>query len=129
METLRVGHEHNSRVARSVNQTSVSDAILPSFELSNDTETSVAIVYVYHNFGELLPVGDARVDESRQWVKSITALKRVRKVNSPVVSVMLYTDSGSIKDTESLKVTTKMYHKEVGYDAECAHMAYGNPKK
>ncbi|XP_070569374.1 adhesion G protein-coupled receptor L4-like [Ptychodera flava] len=128
METLRVEHEHSSRVARSVNQTSVSDAILPSFDLSNDTETSVAIVYVYHNFGELLPVGNAQVDESRQWVKSITALKRVRKVNSPVVSVTLYTDSGAIQKTESLKFTTKMYHKEVGYDAECVHMAYGNPK-
>ncbi|XP_070570872.1 adhesion G protein-coupled receptor L4-like [Ptychodera flava] len=126
METLQVKYRQSSRVARSVDSTSVSDAVLPSLKLTNDAGIDVVIVYVYHNFGDLLPVGDAQQDESRQWVKSITALKRVRKVNSPVVSVMLYTDAGSTKKMASLTLTSKIIHKEVGYDAECVSMTYGN---
>ncbi|XP_070571280.1 adhesion G protein-coupled receptor L3-like [Ptychodera flava] len=86
----------------------------------------VVIVYVYHNLGELLPIDDAKQDEAREWVKTITAVKRVRKVNSPVVSVVLYSDLGSVQELNSLTLTTKLRHKEAAYDAKCAIMTYGN---
>ncbi|XP_070555567.1 uncharacterized protein [Ptychodera flava] len=122
MDSLAIDHMISSRERRNAEQTNASEAVLLSTEITGEANETVLIAFVYHNTGNLLPVEDTQRYEAREWVKSITAVKRIQKVNSPVLSVKLYSDSDSSVRVDSL--TLKLNHKEEGYNAACVKMVY-----
>ncbi|XP_070570706.1 cadherin EGF LAG seven-pass G-type receptor 2-like isoform X2 [Ptychodera flava] len=124
MESVVVRHKERTRVTRSVPDGSLSEALLPPSAVTGLTNTTVAIVFVYRNFDDILPIGDGQLITERQWVSSITAVKRIKKVNSAVVSVMIYSDTGDTDEFGSLAL--KFKHKEEGYDPACGQMRFDN---
>ncbi|XP_070547971.1 uncharacterized protein [Ptychodera flava] len=106
-----------------------SKVIIPkeNFVFQN-TDSSSVVVFAYKNQGNILPSGTKK-GQNRQWVRSITATKKVERVNSPVISVSIYDDSDDkYRDRLEQPLTFILYHKEIGYNAKCFSMVYGNPK-
>ncbi|XP_070577553.1 uncharacterized protein [Ptychodera flava] len=94
--------------------------------LQNSDRITV-IVFTYKNPANILPPG-AQKGTNRQWVRTITATKKVKRVNSPVISVSVY-NSEEGKHTRKLQepLTFTLYHKQAGYNAKCISMIHGNP--
>ncbi|XP_070569765.1 cadherin EGF LAG seven-pass G-type receptor 1-like [Ptychodera flava] len=93
--------------------------------LSGRSDVSMIIAYVYHNPGDILPVKKKR-SPSAEMVKSITATKKIQKVNSPVVAVKMYSENSVYRNPEP--VILKFPHKELGYDPKCVAMRFKNPQ-
>ncbi|XP_070581598.1 uncharacterized protein [Ptychodera flava] len=93
-----------------------------------NVDRCTVIVFAYKNPANILPPG-VKQGTSRQWVRTITATKKVERVNSPVISVNIY-NSDERKHGKKLQepLTFMLYHKEAGYNAKCISMIYGNPE-
>ncbi|XP_070569672.1 uncharacterized protein [Ptychodera flava] len=89
--------------------------------LRGRSDVSLIIAYVYHNPGDILPVKKKR-SPSDEIVKSITATKKLQKVNSPVVAVKMYSGNSVYQYPES--VILKFPHKEPGYGPKCVAMQF-----
>ncbi|XP_070577508.1 uncharacterized protein [Ptychodera flava] len=85
------------------------------------------IVFTYKNPANILPPGVPKGTD-REWVRTITATKKVEGVNSPVISVSIY-NSEDGKQVRKLQepLTFTLYHKEAGYNTKCISMIHGNP--
>ncbi|XP_070570786.1 uncharacterized protein [Ptychodera flava] len=97
---------------------------LEKINSSRYTDTPLAVItYVYQNPGDILPTDYATArSEERQWVKSITAVKKIEKVNTPVISVSVYPKHR--KDID-IDVNLRFYEKEEGYSPKCSSMDAG----
>ncbi|XP_070570885.1 uncharacterized protein [Ptychodera flava] len=118
---------NSSRQKRTVDQLDdklKSELVFSPDVLRSESNISVIITYVYRNPADVLPVSVHRSSKQRR-VDSITATKKVQKVNSPVVAVKMYSDHTPISESETL--TLKIPHKEVGYNAECVTMSFDEP--
>ncbi|XP_070546318.1 uncharacterized protein [Ptychodera flava] len=102
-------------------------SITNTFILQFQADKSTVIVFAYKNPANILPPG-VKQGTNRQWVRTITATKKVERVNSPVISVSIY-KSEETKHGKKLQepLTFMLYHKEDGYNAKCISMIYGNP--
>ncbi|XP_070569365.1 adhesion G protein-coupled receptor B1-like [Ptychodera flava] len=99
----------------------VSQKTLDKIKSSRSTGMPLAVIsYVYQNPGDILP-SDAVTTRPklRQWVKSITAVTRIKKVNTPVISVSVYP---KLQGDIDIDVQMRMYTKEDGYSPKCSSM-------
>ncbi|XP_077997898.1 uncharacterized protein LOC144451013 [Glandiceps talaboti] len=129
METVITDNQGLSKMKkRSTETVNERTDVVPSIVLKDSTNATVGITFQYNVKGAVLPVGDGS-DKSklRQWVRSVTAVARVQIVNTPVLSVMMYSKTGKqLALNNSFSVT--MNHWEEGYDPECVEMVYGKSK-
>ncbi|XP_077997911.1 uncharacterized protein LOC144451026 [Glandiceps talaboti] len=128
METVITDNQGLSKKKRSTENVNKRTDVVPSVVLKDSTNATVGITFQYNVKGAVLPVGDGS-DKSklRQWVRSVTAVARVQIVNTPVLSVMMYSKTGKqLALNNSFSVT--MNHWKEGYDPECVEMVYGKSK-
>ncbi|XP_070571271.1 cadherin EGF LAG seven-pass G-type receptor 1-like [Ptychodera flava] len=115
----RLLQENNADVPESYLK--VSQETLEKINSSRSTGMPLAVIsYVYRNPGDILP-SDAVTTrpKERQWVKSITAVTRIKKVNTPVISVSVYP---KLQGDVDIDVHMRMYTKEDGYSPKCSSM-------
>ncbi|XP_070569941.1 adhesion G protein-coupled receptor L2-like [Ptychodera flava] len=63
---------------------------------------------------------------SRSWVKTITAIKKVTKVNTAVMSVNIYINNNSQLTYVEEPVSIEFTPIKLGYDARCSYMKHGD---
>ncbi|XP_070570681.1 adhesion G protein-coupled receptor F5-like [Ptychodera flava] len=94
--------------------------ILPD-ELLRELNATIVITYLYENPEDVLPQEPVE-PPPREWVKAITATKTVTKLNSQVVSVIVYNDTDTLEISNDVEMT--MYHHEVGYNSLCYYIEF-----
>ncbi|XP_070537090.1 adhesion G protein-coupled receptor L2-like [Ptychodera flava] len=104
-----------------------SKVVIPRENVIENSDGLTVIVFTYKNPANILPPG-VQKGTDRQWVRTITATKKVERVNSPVISVSIYkSEDGKYVRKLQEPLTFTLYHKEAGYNAKCISMIYGNP--
>ncbi|XP_070570784.1 cadherin EGF LAG seven-pass G-type receptor 1-like [Ptychodera flava] len=99
-------------------------ATLEKINVSTSTELPfVVITYIYRNPGDILPADAVTTrPQTRQWVNSITAVQRIKRVNSPVMSLSVYP---KIRQNIDVDVQMRFYLKQEGYSPTCSSMSLG----
>ncbi|XP_070569471.1 adhesion G protein-coupled receptor L3-like [Ptychodera flava] len=85
-------------------------------------EPLALISYVYRNPGNILPTNEVSRNKARQWVTTVTATRRIKKVNTPVLSASVH--PRIYKELE-LDVVMRLYQKEEGYSPKCSFIEDG----
>ncbi|XP_070570351.1 adhesion G protein-coupled receptor E5-like [Ptychodera flava] len=89
-------------------------------EASLEDKPLAVVSYIYNNPGDIIPA-DAQSTRSQgqEWVTSITAVNRIKKVNTPVISVSVFPKP---EDSMNLDIQTRFFEKEEGYSPVCSVM-------
>ncbi|XP_070573848.1 adhesion G protein-coupled receptor L4-like [Ptychodera flava] len=94
---------------------------LDKLRAATSEDKPLAVVsYIYINPGDIIPA-DALSTRShgQEWVSSITAVNRIKKVNTPVVSVSVFPKP---VDNMKLEIQMRFFEKEEGYSPVCSFM-------
>ncbi|XP_077999265.1 cadherin EGF LAG seven-pass G-type receptor 2-like [Glandiceps talaboti] len=110
-------------------QTSIGDThvIIPSEILDNTSEVSTVMTAIYHNPGDMFPSSSTE-PKLKQWIYSLTAKKKVWKVNTPVISVKVYHTAKPAQLKLRKNITLVLYHQQDGYGPRCSFFEIGDPK-
>ncbi|XP_070569939.1 adhesion G protein-coupled receptor B3-like [Ptychodera flava] len=102
--------------------------IIPSYlRATNSTEPLVMVTVVYNDPADIIPSKFVQSESnSRSWVKTITAIKKVTKVNTAVISVNIYINNNSQLTHVEEPVLIEFTPIQLGYDAQCSYMKYGD---
>ncbi|XP_077865292.1 cadherin EGF LAG seven-pass G-type receptor 2-like [Saccoglossus kowalevskii] len=96
----------------------------------NKTNVTTVVALLYHNPGvDYIPV-EGEGSGLRSWVKTITAIIKVYKVNSPVLTLSLFdADSGEVLTEVPGVLTFNFSHEQLGYSPKCSYMRYGDDER
>ncbi|XP_070570782.1 adhesion G protein-coupled receptor B1-like [Ptychodera flava] len=97
-------------------------ATLEKINVSTSIEMPLVVIcYIYRNPGDFLPTDTVTTrPQRRNWVNSITAVQRVKRVNTPVISLSVYPQTRQNIDVD---VQMRFYLKEEGYSPTCSSMS------
>ncbi|XP_070571215.1 uncharacterized protein [Ptychodera flava] len=102
----------------------LSQETLEKLHSARSEDRPLAVIpYIYSNVEDILPT-DLISERSpgQYWVNSVTAVKRNKKVNTPVISVSVYPKQEEVID---LDVQMRFFEKEEGYAPRCLNMKPG----
>ncbi|XP_070570353.1 uncharacterized protein [Ptychodera flava] len=87
-------------------------------EASLEDKPLAVVSYIYNNPGDIIPA-DAQSTRSQgqEWVTSITTVNRIKKVNTPVISVSVFPKP---EDITNLDIQMRFCLKEEGYSPVCS---------
>ncbi|XP_070570780.1 adhesion G protein-coupled receptor B1-like isoform X2 [Ptychodera flava] len=99
-------------------------ATLEKINVSTSTAMPfVVICYIYRNPGDILPADAVTTrPQRRQSVDSITAVQKIRRVNTPVFYFSVYPKTRQNIDVE---FQMRFYLKQEGYSPTCSFMSLG----